>query len=102
MERSDGMDAQGESVNALRRQKRIEGPSWRMATIFEKWDLKKPQPESTGSIIKTYRKSTGLEITQRIARSTVGLQRIKDWTLWKGRPPQKWKEKQQVEWKLVM
>jgi hypothetical protein len=28
-----------------------------------------------------YRKSAGLEITKPIARCTVGLQRIKDWTL---------------------
>jgi hypothetical protein len=36
-----------------------------------------------------YRKSTGLEIAKRIARYTVGLKRIKDWTLWRGQPPTK-------------
>jgi hypothetical protein len=64
---------------------------------LKKRDLKKPQPESTGSVIKTYRKSTGLEISKRIARCNVGLQRIKDWTLWKVRPPSKRKKKLQVE-----
>jgi hypothetical protein len=39
-----------------------------------------------------YRKSIGLEMAKRIARCTVGLKRIKDWTLWRGRPPPKRKE----------
>jgi hypothetical protein len=39
-----------------------------------------------------YKKSTELEIAKRIARCTVGLQRMKDWTLWKGRPPPKRKK----------
>jgi hypothetical protein len=64
---------------------------------LKKRDLKEPQLESTGSVIKTYRKSSGLEIAERIARSTIGLQRIKDWTSWKGRPPPKWQKKLQVE-----
>jgi hypothetical protein len=51
---------------------------------LKKRDLKKPQLERTGSVTKTYRKSTGLEIAKRNAVSTVGLQRNKDWTLWKG------------------
>jgi hypothetical protein len=38
------------------------------------------------------RKSTGLEIAKRIGRCTVGLHRIKDWTLWRGRPPPKRKK----------
>jgi hypothetical protein len=33
-----------------------------------------------------YRKSIGLEIMKQNARCTVGLQRIKDWTLWRGQP----------------
>jgi hypothetical protein len=36
-----------------------------------------------------YRKCTGLEIAKRIFRCTVGLQRMKDWTLWRGRPSPK-------------
>jgi hypothetical protein len=40
-----------------------------------------------------YRKSTGLEIAKQIARLTVGLKRIEDWTLWRGRPPPKRKKK---------
>jgi hypothetical protein len=39
-----------------------------------------------------YRKFTGLEIAKRIARCTVGLQRIKDWTTWWGRAPPKRKK----------
>jgi hypothetical protein len=30
-------------------------------------------------------KTVGLEFGKRIARYAVGLQRIKDWTLWKGK-----------------
>jgi hypothetical protein len=33
-----------------------------------------------------YRKSTGLEMAKRIARCTVGLKRIRYWSLWRGRP----------------
>jgi hypothetical protein len=40
-----------------------------------------------------YRKSTRLEIAKRIASYTVGLKRIKDWTLWMGRAPLKQKKK---------
>jgi hypothetical protein len=39
-----------------------------------------------------YRKSTGLKIAKRIARCTVGIQRIKEWTLWRGLPLQNEKE----------
>jgi hypothetical protein len=35
--------------------------------------IKKSKPERMESAIKTYRKSTGLEILKRISRSTVGL-----------------------------
>jgi hypothetical protein len=35
------------------------------------------------------KKSTGLEIANRIARCTLGLKRIKDWTLRRGRSPPK-------------
>jgi hypothetical protein len=37
-------------------------------------------------------KSTGLKIAKWIARCTVGLQRIKDWTLWRSQPPPKQKK----------
>jgi hypothetical protein len=64
--------------------------------------LKKLRLESKENVIKTDRKPTGLEIAMRFARSTVGLQRIKDWTLWKGRSPPKQKKKLQVEREPVM
>jgi hypothetical protein len=38
-----------------------------------------------------YRKSTGLEIAKQIARCTIGLEKIKDWTLWRSRFPPKQK-----------
>jgi hypothetical protein len=44
-----------------------------------------------------YRKSIVLEITKRIARCTVGLQRVKDWTLWRVRPPLKQKKMHREE-----
>jgi hypothetical protein len=40
-----------------------------------------------------YKKVTGLEIAKRIARCTVRLQRMKDWTLWRGRPSPKRKKR---------
>jgi hypothetical protein len=62
-----------------------------------------PQEETTGAIgirkqdwkelwrrrefAKIYRKTTGLETTKQITRSTVGLRKIKDWTLWRDQPP---------------
>jgi hypothetical protein len=55
-----------------------------------------------GKSNKVFRKTIRLELGNRTARSTVGLQRIKDWTLWKGQPPPKQKKKQRVEQELVM
>jgi hypothetical protein len=44
---------------------------------------------------KVFRKTTGLEmIAKRIDRYTVGLRTVKDWTLWRGRPPPKRKQRQ--------
>jgi hypothetical protein len=40
---------------------------------------------------RNYRKSIGLEIAKPLARCTIRLRRIKDWTLWRGRPPPKQK-----------
>jgi hypothetical protein len=41
---------------------------------------------------KNYRKTTGLELEKQTAKFTVGLQKIKDWTLWRGQPPPKQKK----------
>jgi hypothetical protein len=43
--------------------------------------------EFNKSLMKTYEKMTGVEIAKRIAGSPVTLQKNKDWTLWRGRPP---------------
>jgi hypothetical protein len=45
------------------------------------------QLRSKWKFTKTFKKTTGLEIVKQIARSTVGLRKIKDWTLWRGWPP---------------
>jgi hypothetical protein len=50
------------------------------------------QLQSNREFTKIYRKTNGLQIAKRIAKSTVGLQTIKDWTLWKGRSPLKRKD----------
>jgi hypothetical protein len=39
-------------------------------------------------------KIVGRKIAKQIAGSSVGLQQDKDWTLWRGRPPPKWKKKE--------
>jgi hypothetical protein len=64
---------------------------------LRKWDLKEVWLESTGNFIETFRKTNGLEITKRIARSTVGMQKIKEWTLWRSRPPPKQKKRSYME-----
>jgi hypothetical protein len=46
-----------------------------------------------------YRKSTGLEIAKRIARCTVGLQRIKRLDLAKGSNPSKTKKKKKTAYR---
>jgi hypothetical protein len=49
-----------------------------------------------------YRKSTGLEIAKRISRYTVGLQGIRDLTLWRGRPPPKQTKNLHIQEEPVM
>jgi hypothetical protein len=39
-----------------------------------------------------YRKTTGLETAKQIARSSVGLQTIRNWMLWRVQPAPKWKK----------
>jgi hypothetical protein len=41
---------------------------------------------------KIIRKTLVLEIMNRIARSSVRMQKIRDWTLWRGQPPPKQKK----------
>jgi hypothetical protein len=43
-------------------------------------------------IAETFRKTRRLEIAKRTARSTVGMRKIKGWTLWRGRLPAKQKK----------
>jgi hypothetical protein len=52
------------------------------------------QLESMVNLDMTFRKTMRLGITKQIAGSHVALQRIKKWTLWRGRPPSKQKKKQ--------
>jgi hypothetical protein len=53
---------------------------------LRKRDLKMLLLESTGNLDTTFRKTTRLGIAKRIAGPPVTLQRIKKWTLWRGRP----------------
>jgi hypothetical protein len=63
---------------------------------LKKRDLKKLRRESTGNVNETLRMTTGLEIAKRIARSTVGLRKMRNWTLWRGRfPPERINETEQ-------
>jgi hypothetical protein len=63
---------------------------------------KELQRESMGNVIQAFGKTTGLNFEERVSRSTVGLRRIRKWTLWRGRPPQKRKNKFQAEREPVM
>jgi hypothetical protein len=51
------------------------------------------------NVNKTLRKTTGLETVKRIERSTVRLWKMRNWTLWRGRPPPKQKIKNWALWK---
>jgi hypothetical protein len=55
------------------------------------------QLRSKREFTKIYRKTTGLEITKQIAKSAVGLRKIRNCTLWRGRPPLKWKKRPHTE-----
>jgi hypothetical protein len=50
-----------------------------------------------GPRIEPYRKMTGLEMAKRIVRSSDSLRPDKDWNLWRGRSPPKWKKRLQAE-----
>jgi hypothetical protein len=69
---------------------------------LRKQDLMKLQLESTGNVIKTYRKITELEIAKRIARSTVGLGRMMDRTLWRVDPLRNGKKELHTEQEPVL
>jgi hypothetical protein len=49
-----------------------------------------------------YRKTIGLEIMNRAVGISSELRRIRNWTLWSGWPPPKWKKKLQVQQGPVM
>jgi hypothetical protein len=51
-----------------------------------------PRLKSIGKVSEIYRKTIGLEVVRATKMST-GLLKIWNWTLWKGRPPPKWKKK---------
>jgi hypothetical protein len=44
-------------------------------------------------IAEIFRKTRRLEVAKRNARSTVEMQKMKDWNLWRGRPPPKRKKR---------
>jgi hypothetical protein len=46
---------------------------------------------------KTVRKTFGLEVTKPAVQFPIGLQKMSDWTLWRGRPPQKRKKRLYTE-----
>jgi hypothetical protein len=48
-------------------------------------------------IAKIIRKTRRLEVAKQTARSTVEMQKMKDWTLWWGRPPLKQEKKLQIQ-----
>jgi hypothetical protein len=45
-----------------------------------------------------------METEKRIVRSSTGLRKVSDWTLWRGQPPPKWKKRCQKHspWKRMM
>jgi hypothetical protein len=69
---------------------------------LRKRDVKKLRLERTGNLDTTFSKARRMEIAKRIARTTVGMQKIKCWTLWSGLPPPKRKNKWRVEREPLM
>jgi hypothetical protein len=61
-----------------------------------------PKELRTRNVIKTFGKTTGLKFAERVNRSTVGLRKIRKWTLWRDRPPPKRKKKFQIEQEPAM
>jgi hypothetical protein len=49
-----------------------------------------------------YRTTVGLKITKQVVGSSRGLRRIRQWTLWRGRPPPKRKKEFQVQREPIM
>jgi hypothetical protein len=47
-------------------------------------------------VAEIWRKTRRLEVAKRTARSTVDMQKMNDWTLWRGRAPPKRKKKLQI------
>jgi hypothetical protein len=74
-------------------QKGSEGPRRRQPRYLSKQDLRKLRQESTGNVKETLRMTIGLEFVKRITRMSSMLWKMRNWTLWRGRPPPKWKEK---------
>jgi hypothetical protein len=47
---------------------------------------------SVRTISRIYRKTITLEIVKGEVGISSGIRKIKNWTLWRGRPPPKWKK----------
>jgi hypothetical protein len=82
--------------------KRVKDQGGGRPRYLRKRNLKKLRLESTGNLDTTFSKTTRLEIAKRISRCTVGMRKIRNWTLWRGRPPQKRKKKRPVEREAVI
>jgi hypothetical protein len=66
---------------------------------LKKRDLKNLRRESRGNVKESLRKTTGLEIAKRMARSTLWLRKMRNWTLWRSRPPLERKIKDWALWR---
>jgi hypothetical protein len=51
---------------------------------------------------KTIKKALDLEIVKQTNKMKSGFGEIRKWTLWRGRPPPKWKKKLQIQQETAM
>jgi hypothetical protein len=87
------MDARGDNADETLRQKSSEGPRQWTATITEERRPEETTKRKQGNVNKTLRKNIGLEFVKRATGMSSGLQKMRNWTLWRGQPILKRKKK---------
>jgi hypothetical protein len=59
---------------------------------IREWISEQPHLKSERTTSKIYRKTVGLEVVKRETEMSARLLKMRNWTLWRGRPPPKWKK----------
>jgi hypothetical protein len=59
---------------------------------IRQWISEQPRLKSKRTTSGIYRKTIGLEVVKQATEMSAGLLKMWNWTLWRGRPPPKWKK----------